>query len=427
MSNLRKGLYLLELLQSQWKSYEELKILQNRKLKAILKFSYENIPIYHKKFKEVNLKSEDIKTAEDLIKLPFLTKDEVQNSFPKEIVSPLVDLSKCWTSHTSGTSGKPITTVYDKKAEDFEKACVLRPNLSCGQGLFDKWVVITSPEHIQDKTLNKKWFQRLGLFSQEYISLFEDAKKQISILEKLNPEVLDGYSSSLYLIAKELKASGNNKIKPKIVYGTSDMLTKEMRTVINSAFDVEIYDQFGSVEMGRTAWECPKHSGYHIDMEAVVMEFIKDNEQVTSGERGEIVYTNLYNYAMPFIRYQIGDVGILTDERCACGRGLPLMKIIEGRKTDFIKVPNGKVFPPNIWIVILMSHEIEQYKVIQEKLDYFNIKIIPKSGFNKESIEDIKNKAKNVLGHEVTIDIEIVNEIPREKSGKMVPIVTKVK
>lgn len=427
MSNLRKGLHLLKLLQSQWKSYEELKILQNKKLKAILKFSYENIPLYHEKFKQVKLKPEDIRTTEDLIKLPYLTKEEVQNNYPKGIVAPQVDIPKCWTPHTSGSSGKPLTIVYDKKAEDFEKACDLRPNLSCGQGLFDKWVVITSPISIQHKTLDKKWFQRFGLFSQKYISLFEDTTKQISILEKLQPEVLDGYSSALYLIAKELKASGNNKIKPKIVFGTSDMLTTEMRNVISSAFDAEIYDQFGSVEMGRTAWECPKHTGYHIDMEAVVMEFIKDDEHVAPGERGEIVYTNLYNHAMPFIRYQIGDVGIATDEKCACGRGLPLMKIIEGRKDDFIKVPNGRVFPPTIWIIILMCYNIESYKVIQEKLDYITIKIIPKSNFDQTSIADIKNKAKDVLGHEVAINIEIVDEIQREKSGKMKAIVSKVK
>lgn len=427
MSTIRKGFHLLKLMQSQWKSYNELKNLQYKKLKSILKFSYENIPLYHKKFKQVNLKPDDIKKTEDLIKLPFLTKDEVQNNFPVGIVAPNVDISKCWTPHTSGSSGKPLTAVYDEKAEDFEKACALRPNLSCGQGLFDKWVVITSPRNIEYKTVYKTWFQRFGLFSQKYISLFEDTKKQISILEKLNPDVLDGYSSALYILAKELKKSPNCRIKPKIVYGTSDMLTKEMRSVINSAFNVEIYDQFGSVEMGRTAWECPEHSGYHIDIEAVVMEFIKDNEQVASGERGEIVYTNLYNYSMPFIRYQIGDVGITSDEKCVCGRGLPLMKIIEGRKDDFIKVPDGRIFSPDIWIIILMYYDIEIFKVIQEKLNYITINIVPKSGFNQKSIDEIKNKARNVLGHEVEINIQIVDKILREKSGKMKSIVSKVK
>jgi phenylacetate-CoA ligase len=375
----------------------------------------------------VKLKPEDIKKTEDLTKLPFLTKDEIQNNYPKGIISPLVDISKCWTPHTSGSSGKPVTVVYDKKAEDFEKACVLRPNLSCGQGFFDKWVVITSPDHIQHKNLNKKWFQRFGLFSQEYISLFEDTTKQISMLEKLNPDVLDGYSSSLYLIAKECKTSANNKIKPKIVYGTSDMLTKEMRTVINSAFDVEIYDQFGSVEMGRTAWECPKHVGYHIDMEAIVMEFIKDNEQVSPGEQGEIVYTNLYNYAMPFIRYQIEDVGIISDERCTCGRGLPLMKIIEGRKDSFIQLSDGKIIPPTIWIILLMQYSIEQYKVIQETIDRITIQIIPMRKFSQEDIEKIKSEVASVIGNETAVNIEIVDYIPREKSGKMKPIVSNLK
>ena len=188
-----------------------------------------------------------------------------------------------------------------------------------------------------------------------------------------------------------------------------------------------MYDQFGSVEMGRTAWECPEHTGYHIDMEAVVMEFIKDGEQVSTGERGEIVYTNLYNYAMPFIRYKIEDIGIPTQEKCPCSRNLPLMKIIEGRKDSFMKMPNGRIFPPTIWVVILMHYKLDSYKVIQEKIDELTIQIVPLQTFNQDIIEKIKRDTHDVIGGEVKINVEILDEIPREKSGKVKSIVSKLK
>lgn len=427
MSNLRKAWNLYKLMKSQWWSYEELKKLQEKKLRAIVKYAYNNIPLYHEKFKNARIRPEEIKTTQDLVKLPYLTKNEIQNNFPKRIVASNVDIRDCWIPHTSGSTGKPLKVVYDENAEDFEKAAALRPNLSCGQRLFDKWVIITSPDNIILKNAHKKWFQRLGIFAPDCISLFESAEKQISILEKLNPDILDGVSSSLFLIAKKLNERGNKKLKPKIIYGTSEMLTKEMRDYINSVFNVEMFDQFGSVEMGRTAWECPEHVGYHMDMEAVVMEFIKNGEQVAPGERGEIVYTNLYNYGMPFIRYKIEDVGIPTDERCPCGRSLPLMKIIEGRKDAFIQVPGGGIFSPTIWIVILMHYKLERFKVIQEKVDEIKIQIVPGRCFNQESIDKIKKDANDVLGGEVTINIEIVDKIPREKSGKVRPIVSKLK
>lgn len=424
MSNIRKVWNLHKLMRSQWWSYEELKELQEKKLKTIVKYAYKNIPLYHEKLKNAGVRPEEIKTVEDLVKLPYTTKSEIQANFPDKVVAKHVDINKCWTPRTSGSTGIPLTVVYDEAAEDFEKATALRPNLSCGQRLFDKWVVITSPDHI----VHKKWFQRFGLFAPEYISVFDNAEKQISILERINPDVIDGYASSIYLIAKEIKETGNEKLKPKIIYGTAEVLTKEMRDFINSVFNVEMFDQFGCVEMGRTAWECPEHAGYHIDMESVVMEFIKDGEQVAAGERGEIVYTNLYNYAMPLIRYKIEDIGIPTDEECPCGRGLPLMKIIEGRKDAFVQVPEGRIFSPIIWTILLRPFsEIAQFKVIQERIDLIRVQIVKGEGFSQETIDSVKGNIKNALGEGMHIEVEIVNEIPREESGKVRSVVSMVK
>jgi len=422
MSNIRKAWNLFKLMRSQWWSFEDLRELQEKKLRAIVKYAYENIPLYHEKYKDAGVMPEDIRTTKDLVKLPFITKADIINNYPNRIVAPGIDINKCWTSNTSGTTGTPMSVAYDTNAEDFEKATALRPNLNCGQKFFDKWAVITCPDHIG----HKKWFQKFGLFSQEQISLFEDTKKQVQLLEKINPDILDGYSSSLYLIAKEIQASANKKVNPKIIYGTAEMLTAKMRGFINSVFNVEMFDQFGCVEMGRTAWECPEHSGYHIDMEAVVMEFIKDNEQVEYGERGEIVYTNLYNYAMPFIRYTSGDVGIPTDEKCPCGRSLPLMKILEGRKDAFMQTPDGRIIVPTVWIILLMHYTFEQYKVIQETINKINIQIAPGRDFKLENIPKIKNDVSKLMGPEVIVDIQIVTEIPREKSGKIKPIVSKL-
>ena len=181
----------------------------------------------------------------------------------------------------------------------------------------------------------------------------------------------------LRLLAEAVKKNYIQDINPKVVFGTSELLDPETRKYINSVFDVEMIDHFGCVELNRTAWECSEHAGYHIDVDAVIMEFIENGENVSSGERGEIVYTGLYNYAMPLIRYRIGDIGIPSDESCPCGRGLPLMKLIEGRSDSFMQVPDGRIFSPIIWTLIIRKIPgVGQLKAIQEKIDLIRILVV---------------------------------------------------
>ena len=424
MSNIRKLWYLRKVMKQQWLKTSELEEIQRKMLRKIIKHAYDNVPFYHHKFDSVGVKPDDIKTIDDLKKIPITTKQELRDNFPDSIVAKGIDINKCWSTRTSGSTGVPLTVVWDERAEDYEKAIALRPNLSCGQKIRDKWTFITSPDHI----VTKKWFQKLRIFAPVYISLFDDVKKQIAILEKYNPAILDGYSSSLYLLAKEIKETENDKIHPKIIFTTAELLTDDMRKYIESVFGVKVYDQFGCVELARTAWECPEHCGYHIDIDAVVMEFLSDGEAVASGERGEIVYTGLYNYSMPFIRYAVGDIGVPNDEKCPCGRGLPLMKVVEGRKDAFVQVPGGRIFSPIIWTILLRPFsDIAQFKVIQERKDLIKLQIVKGKGFSQETIDRVKKDIKNVLGEDMNIEVEIVNEIPREKSGKVRSVTSKVK
>lgn len=423
MSHLHKAWNLYNLMKSQWKPYEELRELQNRKLSAIIKHAYENVSFYHQKFDSAGVRPEDIKTVDDLPKLPITTKQEVKENFPDRIVARGVDISKCWLPRTSGSTGIPLTVVYDEAAEDFQKAVALRSNLSCGQKPWDKWADITSPDHIH----NKKWFQKFGIFNPIATSLFLEPKEQMSAIEKIKPSIIDGYASSIYLLAKAVQENGSDKIHPRIIYSTAELLTNEMRGYINSIFSVEMYDQFGCVELGRTAWECPAHSGYHIDVEAVVMEFARDGKQASPGERGEVVYTSLYNYAMPLIRYAIGDIGVLSNRECPCGRGLPLMERVEGRTDAFVQVPSGQIFSPIIWTILLRRfYDIAQFRVTQEKIDRIKIQVKPRSDLTRSAIEQITENVRKILGKEVHINVEPVDEIPRNNSRKIRAVISKV-
>ena len=409
---------------NQWLKTSELEELQAKKLRAMIKHAYENTEFYHRKFRGAGVRPEDIKTVDDLVKIPFTTKAELREHSTGSILAKGVDLKKCLVTETSGSTGIPTKIVYDEAANDFSKAVNLRSHIENGLRIRSRWVVFGDPHHFQ----KQKWFQKLRIFSPMQVSVFDTTDTQISILRKFRPDVIDGYTSSIRLLAKAVEEQGIEDIKPKVVFGTSELLDNETRKYINSVFDVEMVDHFGCVELNRTAWECSEHVGYHIDIDAVVMEFVRDGAGVSAGERGEIVYTGLYNYAMPLIRYEIGDIGVPSDETCSCGRGLPLMKLVEGRTDSFMQVPDGRIFPAMIWEPIMRRIPgVGQFKAIQERKNLIRILLVKNDEFTQRTIDQIAADIKDVMGNDVNVETEIVDEIPKDKSGKVRAAVSKVR
>jgi len=403
----------------------ELTKVQQKRLRAIIKHAYSNSEFYHRKFKIAKVKPDDIKTVQDLPKIPVTTKSEVRNAFRAQtIVDGKTDLSKCHLARTSGSSGDPLIVVYDEKAEDFQKAVAVRSFLEAGCHFYDKWVAISSPARAARK---KRWFQRLGLLSPMWLSLFDPPEHHIEALRRLKPDVLEGYFSSIWLIARKMRENAITDIQPRVLIGSAEVLTEKARKFINSAFGVEIYDQFGCIEVGRSAWECEEHNGWHMDIDALAMEFVKDNEQVAFGEEGRLLYTSLYNYAMPFIRYDVGDLCIPTDEICPCGRRLPLIKHIEGRTDDFVTTADGRVFSPRLGSILMKPIlGIAHYRIVQESKSEFTFQLVKDSDFSSKTISQIKNAIKKTLG-DVQVNVELMEELPRDKSGKLRCLISKVK
>jgi phenylacetate-CoA ligase len=173
------------------------------------------------------------------------------------------------------------------------------------------------------------------------------------------------------------------------------------------------------MEVGPISWQCPKHENYHINSDCCIVEFVKNGEKVSSGEKGEIVVTGLFTFAMPFIRYKLGDVGVSTDEECSCGRGLPMMKSIEGRIVDSIVLPNGKIVSPYVLTCIIENISgINRYQIIQERNNLITLKYIKNENYSEETNDKIKIELQKILGKDIFINPIIVNELPKDKSGK---------
>jgi phenylacetate-CoA ligase len=205
------------------------------------------------------------------------------------------------------------------------------------------------------------------------------------------------------------------------------------RRTIEKAFGCEVFDYYGSREIGAIAAECEEHYGYHVSAENVVLEFVRDGEHVSAGENGVILVTSLRNFGMPFIRYAIGDVGRPSDDVCGCGRGLPLMASVEGRISQFMAVFDKqlkRIVPvstaaPGPFSMVLMHVPIDSYRIIQESLDRVVIKAVKGKGYLQKHTDFIVAHVRKFLGDNITVEVEFVDYLPPLPSGKRSVFISK--
>jgi len=400
-------------MKSQWLKPVEIEKLSVRKLRALIKHSYENVPYYHKIFKERNLSPEDIKSVKDLQKLPPLTKRIIRENFDKLIASnfPVKDLVP-WS--TTGTT-EPFKFMQDRDSLMWINAAVLHSFYWVGYRRFDKLVNVWGfPKDLHSW---KPWQRQLT------ISTFgaddQRIKYYVKLIKNFKPKGIRGYASSLYILAKQ--ASG---IKLDFAISTSEVLYDHYRKLIERKFGCEVYDNYSSREF-MIASECKQHIGYHIAAENVIVEFVRDDEHVAPGERGEILITDLTKYGMPFIRYKIGDVGRFSNEVCPCGRGLPLMRSIEGRIQDIVFTPSGKFIGLGVGF-IFQDLSIEQFQLVQKTKGELVVRIVKDQRYPEVDTQFILDQLRKYLGADMKLEVEFVDKIPATRSGKRLVAVSKV-
>jgi phenylacetate-CoA ligase len=424
VSQLRQINQFYDLKKSQWLTHPMLQRVQEKKLRSIIKYAYDHVAYYHQLLKSLNLNPNDIQKVDDLCKIPILTKSEIQNNFEK-ITANNLDRNRCFSNKTSGTTGMPLTILYDDNAHTSIGSRHLRSYFECGLKFSDRIDHFSDPHHFHR---NISWFNHLGILRKRNLSVFDRIDDHITKLIEHPPDAIEGYPSILFLIARKVQDRKIKEINPRLIFSTAELLIEGIRKKINSVFGTELFDRYGSVEFGTFAWECQRHNGYHLDIEDVVVEFLKNGETVSPGEKGEIVVTSLFNYAMPLIRYSLGDIGTLSNEQCSCGRGLPLMKIIDGRSDDFLVLPSGKRISPRNIGTLEYIDGIARWKIIQEKKDKIIVQIVKGENFSQETVEQVKEKVlRGCLGENVEIVIKLVEKIPEDRSGKIRMILSKVK
>ncbi len=423
MSEFHQLILLAELYRNLRRPREELDRLQTKRLRHIVDHTYRTVPFYHRKFREAGIHPSMIRGPSDLHLIPFTTKEELLRTPLKDLISKHTNISTCVHSRTSGSTGTNMSVIYDARAYAYERALTYRCNMTSGLRATDMMLAISSPNAALQRP---SWFQKMGLFRKTNVSVLTPVSSILSIIQRLRPNVIYGYSSALWMLSTEILNSNIVITQPRFIMSTAELLDQKMRADISEAFGVPVLDQFGCVEMGRTAFECPTHMGYHMNIDSFVFEFLRDTEPVETDEAGEIVYTNLYNYSMPLIRYAVGDIAVPTDERCICDRTLPLMKQIIGRNDDIITTPEGKPVTPILFALIMKYRtDVREYRVIQEDRQTLHIEVVPNDGFSDQSEQEIIQSVKKSVSRGFNVIIERVSHIERTSGGKMRSVISK--
>jgi phenylacetate-CoA ligase len=392
---------------------EELRRIQNRKLRAVIKYAYENVEFYHRIFDGLRLKPDDIRTVADLLKLPVTTRSDIQKNFPAKIASRGISVNQCRKHVSSGSTGIPVTVLSDARTEAYRAALFARPFFECGLRLRHKMVRITATPQPKPK-----WYEHLGFMSKTVLNPTEPVEVGLTLLERFKPDTIFGQSSYLWQLAKKISET-HAQTNSMLVFTTADFITKKMRDLVRSVLGTKVFDFYGCVEVERVSWECPEHVGYHMDIDSQVIEFVDGNEHVAPNERGQILLTCLYNYAMPLIRYDVGDIGRPMADECSCGRGLPMMRNIEGRVNDLIKRPDGSIISPMSLLYIDEIPGIVQFRIIQKRRDQVTVELVLNRDKPQEAILRAKVFVKRIVREGMEVEIIPVSEIPQEKSGKI--------
>jgi len=423
--------YYRRLMSNQFKSYDELKVEQETQLRKIIRFSYNNVPFYKKWFDDHKIAPDSIKSIEDLSKLPILTKEIINKYW--EAFKPL-NLSgiSYYEDATGGTTGTPLKYRITKEERFLSGALLYRGWGYAGYNLSDKMVFLGgSALNVSAKSSLTTKVHELARNIRK-LSAFDmgedDFAKYRAIINRFKPKFIRGYPSAIYFFSKWIQDHDLEIIKPVGIFTTSEKLYPHMRDLIQSVFDCEVFDGYGVNDGGVSAYECSEHNGLHIDTERAVMEVVdKEGNQIENGE-GEIIATSLYNYAMPFIRYDTGDLGHIIDDTCGCGRPYKLLKELVGRSVDILVTPEGKNIHGWFFLYIFWKHckGIKEYQVTQEKLDTIVIKIVPEDGFDEKQLKKIREIIET-KSQAWNIEFKFVDKIERTGSAKYKFIINNLK
>ncbi len=420
-------------------SREKLNQIQTKNLIEQVKHVYDNVPLYRERMDAKGVKPEDIKSLDDLKKLPFTSKQDLRDTYPYGMFAvPMEDVTRIHAS--SGTTGKQIVVGYTDGDMDIWNTCVARQltaigatkedkvHVSYGYGLFTGGLGLHGGSH------------KIGCTTIPVSS--GNTARQLTIMQDFGSTILGSTPSYAMYLGESAERAGIDTSKLPLKAGIfgAEPWTEEMRQSIEKSLNIKAYDIYGLTEIcgPGVAFECTEQNGMHVNEDHFIIEIIdpETGENLPDGEKGEIVFSSITKKAFPLLRFRTKDIGVITHEKCACGRTFVRMSKPLGRVDDMLIVRGVNLFPSQIEAVLLKENHSPNYQIIVDRngsLDSFEVDI----EMNEEHFSDkpsdiikmeksLENKFKSALGIKPKVNLVSPDTIPRSE-GKAVRVVDKRK
>lgn len=429
---------LYQLDQTQWLTPEALFAHQARQLQSLFRHAAGTVPFYTRRFAEAGLDPAAPVTRETLARLPILKRAELQGA-GEDINTTALPKSHGKMHHieTSGSTGRPVRMKGTEVTSLFWRACVMREHLWQGRDLAGKlaairWVrkgVAMPPDGVRGETWGPASGSIYPTGPAVLLNIASELEAQVDWVMRENPDFLISFPSNLLALANFCIERNLRPANLKQVMTVGETVTDKVRKACRDAWGAAVKDSYSCEETGYLTIQCPEHDVYHVQSENVLVEVIRDDgTPCEPGEVGRVLITSLHNFATPLIRYELGDYAEVGGP-CACGRGLPVIKQILGRKRNRLIMPDGRSEFP-----YLGDHE--DFRAITTKVKAFqyiqrSVEVIEKLMVVTEPLTAEEEAAQKALiiknfGHPFEVKLTYLDEIPKRGAGKFEEFISEV-
>ncbi|MDQ0007999.1 phenylacetate-CoA ligase [Luteibacter jiangsuensis] len=407
----------------QWLAPEEVQALQFQRLKRLLDWCYREVPYYRRRWDALGIVPRDIRDMDDYARLPVLTKADIRDNADEIKATPLK--ASLGYKATGGSTGEPLRFGFTRESNDRRVAVMWRGYGWAGSRMGRRTLFLwggavgnpSAMHRLKDRVYN-------AVFARKLLDSFHMNESNMAgyadAIDAYRPEVVVGYVGPLVRLAEWLLANNRQVARPVSVIGAAEALHPFQRDLIERAFGAPAYNTYGCREFMLIASECEHRQGLHVNADHLVVETLDHEGMPAVGGSGEVAITDLFNYGMPFIRYVNGDMATYATSTCACGRGLPMLASVDGRKLDAIRTPAGHILPGEFFPHMLKDVPgLARFQLVQRRLDRLDLSIVRGRGFDDASLDYIRREVGKVLGDSAELHCHFVDDIPLTRSGKL--------
>ena len=427
--------YFRELEKSQWRPREKIRERQWERLARMLEHAYRQVPFYRRRFDQLGVKPGEVSNSEEFARIPLLEKKHLRD-YQEELIAKSYRGKTLITSHSGGSTGEPVEFKYHRDHYDRRMAAWWRADRWAGWDLGERQMVLwlgvgsgvgqRSPLEVWKEHLH--WaLQRWKVITATNISP-ETVPKYHRMMCRFQPESMYALAQSAYTFALLLEKLGLEPPPMKGIILGAEKIFPTQREKIEEVFQTPTFERYGCNEFCNIGEECDRHDGMHINADGLYVEIVdSEGNPLPPGETGEVVVTSLDNFAMPFIRYRLGDMGIMAEGQCDCGRGLPRIREILGRTCDMIVTPEGVICSG-----VMMPHfmkefsSVKKFQFVQDAPDHLKLRLVTGDGWNPRMRSYLEQELRRWVGQEMKIDFEETDNLQKANSGKYRMVISHV-